>query len=164
MSSYSAPTRTLPDKPSSLSFASRRKNCSVVSRRRRRPPSTKRDDSNGLRSCEFRSGRPAASACASLRLFQLGKLKQHVDGVNIETFCAAVDAGDVATVRRLAKARPELVSIRAGRRIPEMIALHFALLIGRGKTRALMALGSDARKGVWPHRDAIAALHHRQGA
>src|SRR5947209_197018 len=30
-----------------------------------------------------------------------GKLKQHVDGLNVTQFCEAVEAGDVATVRRL---------------------------------------------------------------
>ena len=37
-------------------------------------------------------------------------MKQHVDGLNLKTFCEAADAGDVATVGRLAKARPELVN------------------------------------------------------
>lgn len=86
------------------------------------------------------------------------KLKQHVDGLNVETFCAAVQAGDVATVRKLAKARPELVSVERGGEFGEMIALHFAVLNRDAEmTRGLMELGSDARKGVWPHRDATAA-------
>jgi ankyrin repeat protein len=86
------------------------------------------------------------------------KLKQHVDGLNVEAFGAAVEAGDVATVRKLAKARPELVSIERGGEFGEMIALHFAVLHRDAEmTRALMELGSDARKGVWPHRDATAA-------
>src|SRR5688500_8708936 len=41
------------------------------------------------------------------------KLTQHVEGVNAVAFCAAVNAGDVPTVRHLAKARPELVHVEA---------------------------------------------------
>ncbi|MDB5384702.1 MAG: hypothetical protein JWM11_348 [Planctomycetaceae bacterium] len=87
-----------------------------------------------------------------------GKLKEHVDGLNIECFCAAVEAGDVAKVRMLAKARPELVGIVRSGQFGEMLALHFAVLKRDAEmTRVLMKLGSDARKGVWPHRDATAA-------
>jgi hypothetical protein len=37
-------------------------------------------------------------------------LKNHVEGVNIVAFVAAAEAGDVAAVRRLAKARPDLIN------------------------------------------------------
>jgi ankyrin repeat protein len=86
------------------------------------------------------------------------KLKQHVVGVTVEAFCRAADAGDIATVRKLAKARPELVNAERGGRYGENIALHFAVLNRDAPmARALMELGSDARKGIWPHRDATAA-------
>lgn len=42
------------------------------------------------------------------------KLKHHVEGVDAEAFCAAVNAGDRGPVRRLASTRPELVHIEAG--------------------------------------------------
>jgi ankyrin repeat protein len=86
------------------------------------------------------------------------KLKQHVDGVNAKAFCTAVEAGDVATVRRLAKARPELVNMDPDSQYGERIALHFAVLNrNEDMTRVLMELGSDARKGIWPHRSATTA-------
>ena len=86
------------------------------------------------------------------------ELKQHVDGLNVKALCEAADAGDVATVRKLAKARPELVDIERSGEFGESIALHFAVLNRDGEmTRTLMELGSNARKGIWPHRDATAA-------
>jgi len=86
------------------------------------------------------------------------RLKQHVDGVCVKAFCEAADAGDVATIRRLAKSRPELVNVGRGGDFGERTALHFAVLNrDEDMTRALMELGSDARKGFWPHRDATSA-------
>lgn len=86
------------------------------------------------------------------------KLKQHVDGVNVESFRDAVDAGDVVTVRKLAKARPELVSLSPDGEHGERISLHSAVLKRDVEmTRALMELGSDARRGIWPHRSATTA-------
>lgn len=43
-------------------------------------------------------------------------LKEHVEGINIAAFSAAVEAGDVAAVRKLAKARPELVNTQGSTR------------------------------------------------
>jgi hypothetical protein len=62
------------------------------------------------------------------------KLKQHVEGVNAAAFCAAVKAGDVATVRRLAKARPELVHGEAAGFTG--LPLHIAVLNRTRKWRA----------------------------
>ncbi len=85
-------------------------------------------------------------------------LKQHVDGANVKAFCEAADAGDVAKTRKLAKARPELVNMERGGEFGERIALHFAVLNRNPEmTRVLMESGSDARKGVWPHRSATTA-------
>jgi hypothetical protein len=84
------------------------------------------------------------------------KLKQHVEGVNAAAFCAAVGAGDVATVRRLAKERPELVHIEADGFTG--LPLHIAVLNRDVEmARLLMELGADARQGIWPHRDATTA-------
>lgn len=84
------------------------------------------------------------------------KLKQHVEGVNAAALCAAVVAGDVATVRRLAKARPELVQVPAAGFTG--LPLHIAVLRRDAETaRVLMELGADARQGIWPHRDATTA-------
>lgn len=77
---------------------------------------------------------------------------------DVETFCAAVEAGDVATVRKLAMARPELVCLSPDGEGGERIPLHIAVLkCDVEMTRALMELGSDARTGIWPHRSATSA-------
>jgi hypothetical protein len=55
-------------------------------------------------------------------------LKQHVDALNVKAFSAAVDAGDVVRVRKLARARPELVSLSPDGDFGERIALHAAVL------------------------------------
>lgn len=84
------------------------------------------------------------------------KLKQHIDGVNAAAFCAAVNAGDITTVRRLAKARPELVHVEAAGFTG--LPLHIAVLNRHAEmARVLMELGADARQGIWPHRDATTA-------
>ena len=87
------------------------------------------------------------------------RLKQHVDGMNVEAFFDAVQAGDLETVQELAKARPEFVSVERGGRFGEQIAIHLAVLNqDPTMTRLLMQLGSDARKGIWPHREATSAF------
>jgi ankyrin repeat protein len=84
------------------------------------------------------------------------KLKQHVEGVNAAAFCAAVKDGDIATVRRLAKARPELVHVEAEGYTG--LPLHLAVLQrDAAMAQVLMEFGADARLGIWPHRDATTA-------
>ena len=85
------------------------------------------------------------------------KLKEQVEGVTAAAFCEAVSAGNVATVRRLARARPELVRIEAAGFTG--LPLHIAVLNRDARmARVLMELGADARQGIWPHRDATTAL------
>jgi ankyrin repeat protein len=86
------------------------------------------------------------------------KLKAYVDGVNVEQLAEAVKAGDQAAVRKMLKARPELVGRDMGAS-NEHRALHYAVL-GRdaAMVRLLMEAGADARKGIWPHRDATSAM------
>ena len=85
-------------------------------------------------------------------------LKQHVEALTVQAFCKAVDAGDVATVRKMAQARPELVGLSPDGEFGERIALHSAVLNRDAEmTRALMELGSDARAGIWPYRGATTA-------
>jgi ankyrin repeat protein len=85
------------------------------------------------------------------------RLKKHVEGVNAGAFFTAVRAGDVAAVRELAKARPDLLHVEmsggsAG------FPLHIAVLNRDAEmTRALVQLGADARLGIWPHREATTA-------
>ncbi len=86
------------------------------------------------------------------------KLKQHVEGLTIDAFRDAVESGDLDRVRDLAEQRPDFVGIECGGIWGERIALHFAVLNrDRKMTALLMQLGSDARKGFWPYRDATSA-------
>lgn len=86
------------------------------------------------------------------------KLKAFVDGANIARLVEAVKAGDVAQVRTLLHARPELVGMDvAGNN--EHRALHYAVLRRDvAMVRLLMQSGADARKGIFPHRDATTAF------
>ena len=86
------------------------------------------------------------------------KLKAYVDGVTIRQFVEAARAGDLATVRRMAAIRPELVNLDVGEN-DEHQALHHAV-IGRHPdvVRFLMQHGANARKGIYPQRDATSAL------
>jgi ankyrin repeat protein len=86
------------------------------------------------------------------------KLKAFIDGANIARLAEAVQAGDAARVRMLLSARPELVATdMAGN--DEHRVLHYAVL-RRDATmvKLLMEAGADARKGIYPHRDATSAL------
>lgn len=85
------------------------------------------------------------------------KLKAYVDGVTVKRIADAVGAGDLAQVRAIVRARPELADLTmsygdehrpihyaAMKRLPEMV-------------RLLMQHGANARKGIHPHRDATTA-------
>jgi ankyrin repeat protein len=86
------------------------------------------------------------------------KLKSFVDGVNVATLAEAVQTGDIAQARLLLNARPELVQMdmNGGN---EHRALHYAVLRrDTAMVGLLMEAGADARKGIFPHRDATSAL------
>jgi ankyrin repeat protein len=86
------------------------------------------------------------------------KLKAFVDGATIARFTDAVKAGDRTQVRSMLASRPELVGMdRAGN--DEHRALHYAVLRRNAPmVKLLMEAGADARKGIWPNRDATSAL------
>jgi ankyrin repeat protein len=86
------------------------------------------------------------------------KLKAYVDGATVQRLADAVRAGDAAQVRAMLKARPELVHMdMAGN--DEHRALHYAVLHRAPEmVLLLMEHGADARKGIYPHRDATSAL------
>jgi ankyrin repeat protein len=86
------------------------------------------------------------------------KLKALVDGANIARFADAVKASNLAQVQSMLASRPELIGMDLAAN-DEHRALHFAVL-GRDvpMVRLLMRAGADARKGIWPHRDATSAL------
>jgi ankyrin repeat protein len=86
------------------------------------------------------------------------KLKAFVDGANIASFVEAVKASNLAQAQSLLESRPELIGMDMAES-DEHRALHYAVL-GRDvpMVRLLMRAGADARKGIWPHRDATSAL------
>jgi len=85
--------------------------------------------------------------------------------MNVARFIDAVRSGDIATVRALLAARPELVHMDVSES-DEHRGIHYAVLRrDAAMVRLLMEAGSDARKGIWPHRDATSALalaHERE--
>jgi ankyrin repeat protein len=86
------------------------------------------------------------------------KLKAFVDGANIASLTEAVQSGDAAKVRVLLSARPELISMDMAHN-DEHRALHYAVLRrDAAMVKLLMEAGADARKGIYPHRDATSAL------
>ncbi|HEX7287462.1 MAG TPA: ankyrin repeat domain-containing protein [Candidatus Angelobacter sp.] len=86
------------------------------------------------------------------------KLKAFVDGATVARFAEAVKTGNMPQVQSMLAARPELVGMdRAAS--DEHRALHYAVLRRDvPMVRLLMKAGADARKGIWPHRDATSAL------
>jgi len=157
MSSHSAPTRSLPSRPSLEQLRKQVKELlkayrdgddaavAEVDRFERQPDPAR-----------FSLGDAQRVLARAYGFASWTKLKHHVEGVNAAVFCAAVTAGDVALVRRLAKARPELVRVEAAGFTG--LPLHIAVL-NRDAAMAdvLMELGADARQGIWPHRDATTA-------
>ncbi len=86
------------------------------------------------------------------------KLKAYADGITVTGLTAAVRADDFAAVRQMLAVRPELVHLDLSEN-DERRALHFAVLQRRPEmVRLLMQHGADARKGIWPHRDATSPL------
>lgn len=86
------------------------------------------------------------------------KLKAFVDGANVASLAEAVQAGDAARVRALLTARPELIGMDMSGG-DEHRALHYAVLRRDAPmVKLLMEAGADARKGIYPHRDATSAL------
>ncbi len=86
------------------------------------------------------------------------KLKAYVDGVTVRRLVEAVFAGDITAVKSMLSARPELVHLDVSE-YDEHRALHYAVLRRQPEiVRLLMRYGADARKGIWPHRDATSPL------
>lgn len=156
MSSQPAPTRTLPDKPS---LAQLRKQAKELLKSYRAGNEAAVAEVERFEQSADPANLTLADAQRVLaRAYGLASwpaLKDHVDGVNLEALLAAVEAGDVAAVRRIAKAHPEWINQEAGFRGS---ALHRAIMQRNEElTRTLMQLGGDARTGIWPHRDATSA-------
>lgn len=157
MSSHSAPTRILPAK---ASFEQLQKQAKELLRSfQSGDPVAGAEVNQFERHVDVASFGLADAQRVLARAYDFAswtKLKQHVQGLNAAAFCAAVNAGDVATVRRLAKARPDLVHIESNDFTG--FPLHLAVLNRDVATvRVLMEFGADARLGIWPHRDATTA-------
>src|SRR5262245_66345526 len=85
------------------------------------------------------------------------KLKAHVERLTVGRFLLAVRSGDARLVRSMLDRRPDLVRMESADS-DEHLALHHAVLArDLPMVKLLMAAGSDARKGIWPHRDATSA-------
>lgn len=84
-------------------------------------------------------------------------LKAYVDGITAKRLVDAVRAGDLKRVEAMLRSRPELVNMDMGE--DEHRPIHYAVLTRSPEiTRLLMRHGADARKGIYPHRDATGAL------
>lgn len=157
MSSHPAPTRTLPNRPS---LAQLRKQAKELLHSYRAGEKTAVDE---VQRFEWTADPVNFALTDAQRVLARAygfsswpALKIHVEGVNFEALLAAAEAGDVAAVRRLAKARPDLISPHHAEFRDS--ALHRAVLRRNEElTRILMQLGADARTGIWPHRDATSA-------
>jgi len=155
--SQAAPTRTLPPKPSLAQLRKQAKEL-LKSYRAREPAAVAEverfeQDSN---SASFALSDAQRILARAYGFSSWTKLKQQVDGLNYKALIAAADAGDVAAVRKLAKARPDLIKPNLAEFSDS--AMHRAVLNrDLEMTRVLMQLGADARTGIWPHRDATSA-------
>jgi ankyrin repeat protein len=86
------------------------------------------------------------------------KLKAYVDGVTVKRLAQFVRAGDVPQVQQMLKARPELANMQMSY-VDEHRPIHYAVMNrAPGMTRLLMQHGADARRGIYPHRNATTAL------
>lgn len=85
------------------------------------------------------------------------KLKEHVNRATVTRLAEAVRRGDVQQTRSMLRQRPELVNVELAEN-DERRPLHHAVLAHNVEmVRLLMREGADARKGVYPHRDATVA-------
>ena len=86
------------------------------------------------------------------------KLKAFVDGANVARFMEAAKSGDLAQVRSMLASRPELVG-KDTSESNEHRAIHYAVQRRDvAMVLVLMEAGADARKGIFPHRDATTAM------
>lgn len=85
------------------------------------------------------------------------KLKAYVDGVTVRRLADAIRANDLAQVKAMLHARPEIADLTMSYG-DEHRPIHFAVM-GRSPevVRLLMQHGANARHGIHPHRDATEA-------
>jgi len=90
------------------------------------------------------------------------KLKAFVDGANVARFMEAATSGDLSRVRSMLASRAELVSMDTAENDEHRAVHHAVLRRDVAMVRLLMAAGADARKGIFPHRDATTAINLAQ--
>src|SRR6266852_5838400 len=85
------------------------------------------------------------------------KLKAYVDGVTVRRLADAVRTDDLAQVRAMLQARPELADLTMSYG-DEHRPIHYAVMERSPEmVRLLMRRGANARQGIHPHRDATTA-------
>lgn len=85
------------------------------------------------------------------------KLKAYVDGVTVKRMADAVGAGDLAQVRAIVRARPELADLTMSYS-DEHRPIHYAVMKRLPEmVRLLMRHRANAREGIHPHREASTA-------
>lgn len=83
------------------------------------------------------------------------RLKAYVDGVTLRRLDDAIRSGDLARVRAMLHARPELATME----IDNHSLLHHAVLNrAADMVRLLMEHGAEARHGLYPHTEATSPL------
>lgn len=157
MSSHTGPTRTLPHKPSLSQLRKQAKE--LLNSYRAGKDAAVAEVEHFERSPDPANFALADAQRVLARAYGFSSwaaLKNQVDGVNFEALLAAAEAGNVAAVRWLATARPDLINPHHAEFCDS--ALHRAVLRRDEElTRVLMHLGANARTGIWPHRDATSA-------
>ena len=152
MTRHTLPTRTLADRPDLDQLKRQAKELLEAFRARA-------TEAGAEVASHYRDADPATFALHDAQLVlaraygfeSWPKLKAYVEGATDQRLVAAVRAGDLAQVRVMLEARPEL-SGRSG-------ALHVAMLDRAPEmVRVLMAHGANARVGIYPHRDATGSL------
>jgi len=86
------------------------------------------------------------------------KLKAFVDGVTVKRLAEAVQQNDVGRVRAMLDVRPELVNMDMAENNEHRAIHHAVFNRSQEMVRLLMRYGADARKGIYPHRQATTAL------
>jgi len=85
------------------------------------------------------------------------KLRDEVNRITLERVLHAVQLGKAGEVRTLLRQNPKLVNYDMSE-TDEHRLIHFAVLRrDEPMVRALMRAGADARKGIYPYRDATTA-------
>ena len=85
------------------------------------------------------------------------KLKAYVDGVTVKRLADAIRADDLAQVRTMLQARPELADLPMSYGDEHRPIHHAVMKRSPEMVRLLMRHGANARQGIDPHRDATTA-------